>query len=351
MNHSAKRFDLSKVAGLPFGIGSLPHTDPSTACAAVLKAFPQSPFWPELPRRDWRESMGVEQARALPGFKIDETAGRIYFDSTADTTDDLGRFYEAYLSGDTSAFAISADFLAGFNAMMTAVAGRETRPIVLKGQLTGPTTLGLVLKDDSGKALLYHEQMMDVLVKATAGKAAWMARTMGDVCDQPAVFFDEPMLQSIGSAAIPIHRETAVARFREIVDSVDCVTGGHCCGNTDWSILIEGGVDIIAFDAWQFTDTLALYAKQVRAFLDRGGLLAWGIVPASAEGAETGVDLIYDRLLAAVDRIAKACAVAPDQLIAQSLVTPSCGLGSLTEARAENILAKTAAIAARLAAP
>lgn len=340
---------MTKLTCLPFGIGSLPHTDPGKACACILNAFPSSPFWPELPRRDWRESMGVEQARDLPGFHLDESAQRAYFDVSEDIADGLGRFYENYLSLNIAEYAISTEITPGLEVMVNTIKQRGTRPTVLKGQLTGPTTLGLILKDENRKALLYHEQIMDVLVKATAMKARWMASAMAQVCDQPVVFFDEPMLQSIGSAAIPIDRDVAVARLRELVEGVDCLTGGHCCGNTDWSILMEAGLDIIAFDAWHFTHTLALYPEQLRRFIGRGGLVAWGIVPASVEGAEIGAEALSDRLENGLVHVSKACDIPTGQLLAQSLITPSCGLGSLTESQAETILAKTAEVAAMIA--
>lgn len=338
---------MTKLTCLPFGIGSLPHTDPRKACAFILSAFPSSPFWPELPRRDWRESIGIEQARDLPGFHLDESGQRVYFDASEEIANELGRFYENYLSLNVAEYAISAEITPGLEEMINTIKESGTRPTVLKGQLTGPTTLGLILKDENRKALLYQEQIMDVLVKATVMKARWMASAMAEVCDQPVVFFDEPMLQSIGSAAIPIDRDVAVARLREIVEGVNCLTGGHCCGNTDWSILMEAGLDIIAFDAWHFTHTLALYPEQLRQFIGRRGFLAWGIVPASSEGAETSAETLSDKLENGLVQVSKACEIPAEQLLAQSLITPSCGLGSLTESQAETILSKTAEIASR----
>ena len=339
---------MSELSGLPFGIGSLPHTDPRAACELILTHFARSPFWPELPRRDWRESIGVEQARGLPGFIIDAVEKHAYFDSRKDVAGDLEVFYENYLAGENAPYGLSGGFMAGFDAMLELLNADGRRPMVLKGQLSGPTTLGLILRDELNKPLLYNDQAMDILVKATGMKAAWMATAMGEVCARPVVFFDEPMLQSIGSAAIPIDRSIAVDRLKELVQSVDCLTGGHCCGNTDWSILIEAGLDIIAFDAWLFSEKLTLYSEQLRGFIEGGGLLAWGIVPASTLGVGTAVGAIYDKLMAGMELIGAKAAIPLETLIDHSLVTPSCGLGSLTEDQAGAILAATAAVAAKL---
>jgi methionine synthase II (cobalamin-independent) len=196
--------------------------------------------------------------------------------------------------------------------------------------------------------LLYNDQMMDVLVKATGMKAAWLVSRMAGISSRPVIFFDEPMLQSVGSAAVSIDREICVKRLQEIVAAAGCLTGGHCCGNTDWSIMMEAGLDVIAFDAWRYADTLALYGEQLRSFIDRGGWLAWGIVPASSEALEAGHGLLLDKLAAAVKHTALKCGMPADRLLERSLVTPSCGLGSLPVEQAEAIITKTARVAAGL---
>ena len=158
----------------------------------------------------------------------------------------------------------------------------------------------------------------------------------------------EPMLQSIGSASIPIERETAVARLREIVDGLDCLTGGHCCGNTDWSIMMAAGLDVIAYDAWSFGDTLGLYGADLARFIERGGYVAWGIVPASAEGAAVETGLLISKMEALIGRTAAAAGVREELLRERGFITPSCGLGSLSVSEAEEILKKTAAVSAAL---
>ncbi len=48
------------------------------------------------------------------------------------------------------------------------------------------------------------------------------------------------------------------------------VAGVHCCGNTDWTILIDAGVDMINFDAFEYGETIALYPDAVKGFLLQG---------------------------------------------------------------------------------
>jgi hypothetical protein len=56
------------------------------------------------------------------------------------------RFYQGYEEGDLDLFAISKGRARGFYAFLEQVALREP-PLFIKGQVTGPITLGLTLKD------------------------------------------------------------------------------------------------------------------------------------------------------------------------------------------------------------
>ncbi|MEW6034846.1 MAG: methionine synthase, partial [Chloroflexota bacterium] len=44
-------------------------------------------------------------------------------------------------------------------------------------------------------------------------------------------------------------------------------------------MLLEAATDIVNFDAYGFAQNFALYPAEVEAFLKRGGVIAWGIVP------------------------------------------------------------------------
>ncbi len=53
------------------GVGSLPHRDPAKAVKAVLANFREIPYWPQLPRRTFLESMYVQFAAGLPASDIE----------------------------------------------------------------------------------------------------------------------------------------------------------------------------------------------------------------------------------------------------------------------------------------
>jgi hypothetical protein len=134
--------------------------------------------------------------------------------------------------------------------------------------------------------------------------------------------------------------------LKDMVDAVHAdggIAGMHCCGNTEWSIPIDAGVDIISFDAFQYGETIAMYADAVKAYLARGGALAWGIVPTSALIREQNVEDLALRLEGMMGHLASKNI--EKKLIAdQALLTPSCGTGSLTPEEAALVYDRLAAL-------
>ena len=80
-------------------------------------------------------------------------------------------------------------------------------------------------------------------------------------------------------------RDDTVAKLGEVIDAVHAegaIAGVHCCGNTEWPILMDAGVDIINFDAFDYGETILLYPDNFKAHLKAGKLLAVGIVPTNS---------------------------------------------------------------------
>ncbi len=86
-------------------------------------------------------------------------------------------------------------------------------------------------------------------------KCRWQIQKFKPYADKIICFIDEPILSAFGSSTyVSVKREDVVALIGEVVEAVHAegaMAGVHCCGNTDWSILIDAGVDIINFDAFE----------------------------------------------------------------------------------------------------
>lgn len=330
---------------LPLAVGSVPHTDAEEAWELVLRCFAAAPFWPQLPRRSYLENMYVQFSERFPGVVIEDQ--RIYVDRRQDLDPGLERLYLAYLENDLAYGAISPDFAAGLAALQAGKVAFPQPPQLLKGQVTGPVSWGLTVVDQNRRPLLYDEILADAVAKHLRLKAAWQEKVLAGLAPKTLIMVDEPYLSAFGSAFVSLSREQVIHYLQEVLAGIGGLKGVHCCGNTDWSILLETPVDVLSLDAYDYASSLALYPQEVTAFLSRGGVIAWGIVPSSpaAEG-ETAAGLVA-RLERAIDTLVQK-GVPREALLRAGLVTPSCGAGSLTVPLTEHIMELTAQVAAAM---
>jgi hypothetical protein len=159
------------------------------------------------------------------------------------------------------------------------------------------------------------------------------------------IFFDEPFLSGFGSAFSPISRQRVIEllgfSFEETRSRCPAVIGVHCCGNTDWAMIVDSGTDVLNLDSAGFGEHLLLYPKALAEFYARGGVIAWGAVPTldSFTGQETAEGLWADLsdLLAKVE----AQGISRQVIADQALITPACGMGSRTPSETKEILKLT----------
>lgn len=325
-------------------IGSFPHEDPSAACNLILEKIPEIPTWPQLSNIDFKEGMEIQFSEGLPGVVLDEEKQRMYFDTSGDITTGFEKFYENYLAENLDYFEISPEFSRGIYEMERQLREREPSSLNLKyfkSHVTGPITMGLGRVDENKRAIYYNEMFRDAIVKGAEMKARWLLRKFKFLgCDQ-ICFIDEPILSAFGSSTyVSIQRPEVVKYLSDVIQAIhkeDALTGIHCCGNTEWTILVDAGVDIISFDAYEFGETIAYYPEKIKSFLEKGGVFAWGIVPTSEKINEETPESLVKKLEIVVDNLASK-GVDKDLIWEQCLITPSCGTGSLSVELAEKIL-------------
>ncbi len=336
---------------LATAVGSMPHKDPRTACRVVGRHLPEIPIWPQLPRMSFLENMYVQYSEGLPWARVDERAEKIHFETSQGLEEGLERFYESYLGGDLDYFAMSTNYARGFHETLEiARGGGFPRMLYLKGQITGPVSFGLTVTDEEKRSIQYNDALKDVVVKNCAMKARWQVERMKAVAPGVIIFIDEPYLASFGSAYISLSREDVVGALDEVVTAIHdagALAGVHCCGNTDWSILMETGVDILNFDAYDYAETIALYPEELRRFLGRGGVLAWGVVPTTETVAGEGEESLLARFEEDLKRLI-AHGFSREELLGSALITPSCGTGSLSVELSEKVFRLTEAISSEL---
>jgi hypothetical protein len=302
----------------------MPHTDPGKACALIARYLKDIPVWPQLPRRSFLENMYVQYSQGFPGVVVEKE--KIYVDRNRDLTGPLEQLYTAYLANDFNKFPITQDYAKGLHTFLSL---EGLNPKAIKGQVTGPISWGLTVTDKDKKSIIYDDVLGDAAAKLLRLKAAWQEALLGQISRRTIIFIDEPYMTSFGSAFVSISRERVISLLDEVFGGIKGLKGVHCCGNTDWSVLLATSVNILNFDAYNFAETLALYPSEVKRHLDRGNAIAWGIIPTEVESLEKEtVASLKDRLEAAMAPFTRN-GVPFKQLIEHGLLTPGCGIATL----------------------
>ena len=331
------------------GIGSFPHQDEKDTFRLIFQNFPEIPFWPQLPKRSFLEGMVVQYSQGFPSLRWNEKEQRVWVDPSHGFDKEIEIFYQHLEEGELKPFEITSDFAKGLRILKD-LASKDHREGIkyIKGQISGPITFGLALTDLEGKSIFYDPTLRDILLKHLSMKARWMEKRFGDLFPgiPTIIFFDEPSLSSFGSAFSGLNREDVVHSLNECFEAVKGFRGVHCCGNTDWSVLLSTNLNILSFDAYGYLETLSLYPKELKAFLERGGILAWGIVPTNEAILKEDAESLVKRFREGIETLNKK-GMDP-ALLQRAIITPSCGTASLPVPLAERVCELTAEVSKRL---
>lgn len=326
------------LKGLATGIGSLPLIDPGQAVDLVFRYLPQAPFWPQLPKMGSKEGMIAQFSQNLPGLKFD---GKDLIFHPEDKEKELELFYQKFIEEDLEYFKVTPDFACGLDAFYQRLEKADLSKVeFIKGQVTGPFTFCFGITDGQNKAIFHDEVFKQAMIKGLIMKALWQLDLFKKFDKKMIIFFDEPFLTGVGSAYTPIDRGDVIEVFSEIVASLEdknCLTGVHCCGNTDWSMLTDSGVQMINFDAFEFQERFVLYADNLNSFLKRGGIICWGIVPTQGYTGKQAPQELAQKIKTGLDILIKK-GIDRDLLLERLMISPACGLGALDLPKAEGIL-------------
>ena len=307
------------------GVGSLPHANAKEALELILKAKDDIPYWPQLPKRSKFESMTVQYSEGFDFLEVDESA------QIKLSEENLEKFYEKVLSGNLDNFAISANYAEGLAEFLKLLENNKVASNIVKGQVVGPFTLAASITDSDNRAIIHNPMLMDAVVNGLGLKAAWQKERFKKLGKKVIITFDEPYLGCFGSAFTPINQEEVVKRLIDLITPLkddDTLVGVHCCGNTDWAMLLALSFDIINFDAYEFVERFLLYPKEIQSFLEKGGIIAWGLVPTADFPKGLKKEALIDKLENALGVLEKK-GVSKDLVLNHSMLTPSCGMGTM----------------------
>ena len=332
---------LSNLKLQALAIGSLPNNTVESAMEVVKKDFSEIPFYPQLSNINRNEDMTIQFLEGLPSFlpsnesfEIDTESEKFFEDLESFFTD----YEEIIADTDTEIlekYAISKEFSSTFPEFEKFI--KNTKPQYAKAQIIGPFTLAAMLTDQNGINAIFDETLREIVVKLLTLKVLWQIKHIKQANSTtiPIIFMDEPTLSQLGTSAyLTISEKDVVdmlAEISEIIHQNGGISAIHCCGKCDWTILIKAKADIINFDAFAFSEHLGLFAQEIDKFLQDGGKLAWGLVPTLDVEALKNItlaDLIKD--FGQGIKYLTNKGIDEKLIIDNSLITSSCGAGSLS---------------------
>lgn len=345
---------------LTTGVGSLPHLETKEAVDLIRHTFEGIPHWPQLTNQGTNEDMLNQYISPLVklGLLTAMNGQKPFFDTArADWFERVTDFYGSYLeitenSGSLSLFSFPEDTAQGFYTFLENFAeGIFAGAMFVKGQITGPLTIGLQITDQNKKSAYYSQELREIVVKSLTLQAYWQTKELSRLGKPVLIFIDEPGLYAYGqSTFVTLNKNEITEEFNEIIDAIHSaggIAGIHVCASTDWSIILGSQADILNFDAFGYFTSLTLYIDELKNFLERGGILAWGLVPTSEKVLDLKVEDLMTIFEQSIDSLVQK-GLSKERLLQQAMITPSCGVGSCSVELAEKVYGLTLEVSLRL---
>ncbi|MBS3809934.1 MAG: hypothetical protein KGY38_07270 [Desulfobacterales bacterium] len=316
----------------------LPHRDLGKAVETIVENFPEAPCLPVLSRNIKHMLEGI------PCVEFDREKKQVYLDPSPDRENEILEFYNRVENNDLDAFATSEKVAPGFYALLERL--KTDPPAGLKWvafQTAGPVLMGDILKQQDGTSAFYHETLRDILIKGVNLKSRWLEKKIREEVPGVEVIagLPETTLVSFTSAGGTGSRENIIKAINNGFEGLSGPNWVHCCANIDWSLLTRANVDVINFDAYQHTDKVTMYHEEFRPYLERGGMLAWGIVPVTDEAvSQVTVKGLVDIIEKGIENFAEK-GIDRSLLAEASWIMPCCDANLMSVENAERAFAMT----------
>ena len=173
-------------------------------------------------------------------------------------------------------------------------------------QFPGPLVLSDTFRQTNGMPVSQHETLSDIIIKYVAMKSRWLEKRLEREFPDALVVVDHPEPTLVGFTSALGHGspEEVIKCVNESFAGVQGLRWVHCCSNIDWSLLTRAKIDVINFDAYEHAEKVALYSAEIQHFLERGGMLGWGIVPVREDIiVKEDADSLGDRLLKGFEKM------------------------------------------------
>ena len=293
----------------------MPHTDVAAALDAALSL--DIPFWPQLPRLNYHEDMYVQASEHFPGIVLDMDNQTLAFSMdkfVVELEDTLAHFDEpAY-------FDISPQYSDVYHRFLDL--DFSDRPAI-RGQLEGPISFGLNVLDQDKRPIIFDDTLRPFMYEFMAKRINVQLGRLKKLNTHAFMFIDEPGLQFLFSALSGYDSNAARRDMEEFLAVVERPRGVHLCGNPDWDFLLNLDMDILSMDVYLNAEIFVTYAGSIKRFLDRGGVIAWGIVPTNFEPFEAETMDTLEGQLEKVWDVLEKKGIDKAHLLSRSLISPA----------------------------
>ncbi|MEE4600912.1 MAG: hypothetical protein V2J65_06500 [Desulfobacteraceae bacterium] len=293
----------------------MPHTDVDRALKMALSL--DIPFWPQLPNYSYYEDMYVQAAEHFPGIVLDieNRTLRFSMDKFAEELEEtLLRF------DDSAMFDVGETYSSVYHRFLAL--DHSDRPAI-RGQLEGPISFGFNIIDQDERPILFDDTVRPFMLEFMAKRINVQLARLKHLNANAFMFVDEPGLQFLFSAMAGYGDLKAKGDLDQFFAQVDRPRGIHLCGNPDWDFLLNLDLDVLSLDVYTNAEIFASYAKAIRKFLDRGGVIVWGIVPTGFETFQKEDMHSMIERLENVWRVLWGKGIDKEQMIARSLISPA----------------------------
>jgi hypothetical protein len=293
----------------------MPHKYVDRALEVALSM--DIPFWPQLPHYSYYEDMYVQASEHFPGILLDMEKQTLKFS----TQKFLGELEEALSHfDDPEYFDISETYSVVYRRFLELdLSGRPA----IRGQLEGPISFGFNVVDENGRPILFNDTVRPFMLEFMARRVNAQLERLKKHNSNAFMFIDEPGLQFLWSAMSGYGDQPARGDMDLFFSMIERPRGVHLCGNPDWEFLLRMDLDILSLDAYTNSEVFVAYANSIKKFLDRGGILVWGLVPTNFEPfeKETIASLIsrLQEIWVALDKKG----IDQDFLFSRSLLSPA----------------------------
>jgi hypothetical protein len=297
-------------------MGIMPHIDVDRALELALGL--DIPFWPQLPKVSLFEDMYVQASQNFPGVAIDYEKGRLSFD-TARFAQELDEYFGKMDTPET--FALTAEYSAVFHKFLSKdLQGYRA----IRGQNIGPVSFGFKVLDENLKPIIYNDEARAVVFDFIQKKANVQYQALKEGNPNAFVWLDEPGLGYVFSGLSGYNEQQAKRDYHNFIEGLEGPKGLHLCAEVNLPYLLELGVEILSFDAYQIGFMPKEYAGNVAEFIKKGGIISWGIVPTES----TVLTMQTPKTLAATlsgywEVVSQNTGLSLSQIAMQALVAPA----------------------------